>query len=69
MSSLLGSAVCNSESNAWRRRFFETEGITILTMLVSRYRIELKDEPEFAHETMEEKKARILTCRQGVTTT
>ncbi|KAJ3552928.1 hypothetical protein NM688_g3893 [Phlebia brevispora] len=51
------------------RRFFETEGIAILTMLISRYRVELKDEPEFAHETLAEKKARLMACKQGLTTT
>ena len=49
--------------------FFETEGIAILTMLVSRYRVELKDEPEFAHETFEQKKARLTECKQGLTMT
>ena len=38
-------------------------------MLVLRYRVELKDEPEFAHETVAEKKARIMRCRQSLTTT
>jgi hypothetical protein len=50
-------------------RFFETEGIAILTMLVSRYKIEVKDEPQFAHETFEEKKARVLATRAGLTLT
>lgn len=50
-------------------RFFETEGIAILTMLVSRYKIEVKDEPEFAGETFEERKARIMNAKQGVTLT
>ncbi|ESK89420.1 cytochrome p450 [Moniliophthora roreri MCA 2997] len=49
------------------RKFFETEGIVILTMLVSQYKIELKDEPEFANETLEEKKARIFASKPGVT--
>ncbi|KAJ3552189.1 hypothetical protein NM688_g4282 [Phlebia brevispora] len=51
------------------RRFFETEGIAILTMLVSRYRIEVKDEPQFAGETFEERKERIFRAHQGVTLT
>ncbi|KAF7793522.1 hypothetical protein EIP86_004636 [Pleurotus ostreatoroseus] len=51
------------------RRFFETEGIAILAMLISRYRVELKDEPEFAHETVAERRARIMRCRQSLTTT
>ena len=51
------------------RRFFETEGIAILTMLVSKYRVELKDEPEFAGETWAEKKERLMRCRPGLTMT
>lgn len=38
-------------------------------MLVSKFKIEVKDEPEFAAETFEEKKARILRGRQGLTLT
>ncbi|KAH9998648.1 cytochrome P450 [Russula vinacea] len=50
------------------RRFFETEGIAIVTMLVSRYKIEVKEEPEFAGETFEERYARITAFGQGLTT-
>jgi hypothetical protein len=49
-------------------RFFETEGIAIMTMLVSRYKIEVKEEPEFAGETFEERYARITAFDQGMTT-
>ncbi|RDB24803.1 hypothetical protein Hypma_007792 [Hypsizygus marmoreus] len=51
------------------RKFFETEGIAILTMLVSRYKIEIKEEPEFARETFEQKKSRVLNARAGLTVT
>ncbi|KAI0064392.1 cytochrome P450 [Artomyces pyxidatus] len=51
------------------RRFFETEGIAIMTMLVSQYRIEIKDEPQFAQETFEERKTRVLAHKPGLTTT
>jgi hypothetical protein len=50
-------------------RFFETEGIAIMTMLVSRYKIEVKDEPRFSGETFEERYARITAFEQGLTTT
>jgi hypothetical protein len=50
-------------------RFFETEGIAILTMLVSQYKISVKEEPQFAHETFEERKERILAYRLGITLT
>ncbi|KIP05981.1 hypothetical protein PHLGIDRAFT_107570 [Phlebiopsis gigantea 11061_1 CR5-6] len=52
-----------------RRWFFETEGIAIMTMLVSRYKIEVKEEAEFAGETFAERKERVLRSKRGVTTT
>jgi len=51
------------------RKFFETEGIAILTMLVSRYKIEVKEEPQFAGESFAERKARVLAVQPGITTT
>jgi hypothetical protein len=48
-------------------RFFETEGIAIMMMLVSRYKIEVKEEPEFSGETFEERYARITAFDQGLT--
>ncbi|KAI0279053.1 cytochrome P450 [Russula aff. rugulosa BPL654] len=51
------------------RRFFETEGIAIMTMLVSRYKIEVKEEPRFSGETFEERYARITALGLGLTTT
>ena len=52
-----------------RHRFFETEGIAILTMLVSRYKITVKEEPQFAGETFEQRKARIFRVTAGLTLT
>ena len=49
-------------------RFFETEGVAIMTMLVSKYKIGIKEEPEFAGETFEERYARITAFDQGLTT-
>jgi hypothetical protein len=40
-----------------------------MTILVSRYKIEVKEEPEFAGETFEERYARITAFNQGLTTT
>ncbi|KXN89025.1 Secologanin synthase [Leucoagaricus sp. SymC.cos] len=42
------------------RKFAETEAVVMLTMLVSRYKITVKDEPKFRNETFEQKKARVL---------
>jgi hypothetical protein len=50
-------------------RFFETEGMAIMTMLVSRYKIEVKEEPEFAGETFEDRYARVTALGRGLTTT
>lgn len=50
-------------------RFFETEGIAILTMIISRYKVEVKEEPEFASETFEQRKERIFKAKRGVTLT
>jgi hypothetical protein len=49
-------------------RFAETEGVAILTMLVSKYKIEIKEEPEFSGETFEERYARIMAFDQALTT-
>lgn len=40
-----------------------------MSMLVAKYKIEVKEEPEFAGETFEERYARITTFGQGLTTT
>jgi hypothetical protein len=40
-----------------------------MTMLVLRYKIEVKEEPEFSSETFEERYARITAFDQGLTTT
>ena len=50
-------------------RFFETEGIAVLTILVSQYKIAIKEEPQFAGETFEERKSRILSVYPGLTLT
>ena len=58
-----------AESSQICSSFFETEGIAVMTMLVSRYKIEIKEEPGFAGETFEERYARITAFDQGLTTT
>ena len=50
-------------------RFFETEAIAIMSMMVSRYKIEVKEEPKFSDETFEERYARITAFEQGLTIT
>ena len=51
------------------KRFFETEGIAILTMIISRYKITIKEEPQFIGETFEQRKNRVLNCRAEMTLT
>ncbi|KAI0261646.1 cytochrome P450 [Gloeopeniophorella convolvens] len=50
------------------RRFFETEGIAVLTMLVSKYRIEVTEEPRFVGETFDQRYERVMRSRPGLTT-
>jgi len=38
-------------------------------MLVSRYKITVKEEPQFAAETFEQRKARLLDCNTVITLT
>ena len=51
------------------RKFFETEGIAILTMLMSRYKVEVKEEEQFKGESVQERQARVMNCRAGLTMT
>ncbi|KAF9465029.1 cytochrome P450 [Collybia nuda] len=51
------------------RKFFETEGIAILTMLISRYKVEVKEEPQFSGETFQARRDRILSSKPGLTLT
>ncbi|KAF8161203.1 cytochrome P450 [Crassisporium funariophilum] len=51
------------------RKFFETEGIAILTILVSRFKISVKEEPQFSGETFDQRRSRVLACRAGLTVT
>lgn len=48
------------------RKFSETEGVAVLTMLISRYKITVSGKPG---ETFEEKKERVLKTTMGITLT
>lgn len=50
-------------------RFFETSGTVILVMLLSRYKIDVIEEPKFAGESFEQKRDRVLTSTAGLTQT
>ncbi|CDO70499.1 hypothetical protein BN946_scf184569.g42 [Trametes cinnabarina] len=49
------------------RGFSETESIAVLTLVVSRYRVEVRDEPQFAGESFAQRKARLLKSKLSVT--
>ncbi|OJT02987.1 Cytochrome P450 4X1 [Trametes pubescens] len=49
------------------RGFSETESIAALTVIISRYRVEVRDEPQFAGETFEQRKARLLRSKLSLT--
>ncbi|KAK0466861.1 cytochrome P450 [Desarmillaria tabescens] len=48
------------------RKCSETEGVAVLTILISRYKITIKEKPG---ETFEERKERVLKTRMGITLT
>jgi hypothetical protein len=50
-------------------RFSETESVVILTLLISQFRVKLPDEPQFAHETLEQKKERLFSSKVKITLT
>ncbi len=39
----------------------------MLTMIISRYKVEVRDEPQFAGETFEQRKARLLKSQHSLT--
>ncbi|KAI0819401.1 cytochrome P450 [Trametes gibbosa] len=49
------------------RGFSETESIAVLTLLIARYRVEVQDEPRFAGESFERRRARLLKSKLSVT--
>jgi len=51
------------------KRFFETESIAVITMMMLKYRVEVKEEPEFAGETFEQRFARVTASEQYLTNT
>ncbi|TFY53671.1 hypothetical protein EVJ58_g9325 [Rhodofomes roseus] len=49
------------------RRFSETEGVAILTYIIKHFRVEVLEEPQYAGETFEQRKRRLLRCRTALT--
>ncbi|KAG8828981.1 hypothetical protein FRC18_009661, partial [Serendipita sp. 400] len=50
-------------------RFAEVEAIIVLCKIVANYRIDILEEARFAGETFEQRKARVLSCTDLITTT
>lgn len=40
-----------------------------MSIIISRYKVTVKEEAEYAHETFEERKKRVLQSRAGITVT
>ncbi|KAH9947147.1 cytochrome P450 [Amylocystis lapponica] len=49
------------------RKFAETEGVAALSLLILHYRIDVKEDPQFASETFAQRKARLLNSRTSIT--
>jgi len=49
------------------RKFAETESVAVLSMFISRYKVSVKEEPEFASETLEERRARLTKSTATIT--
>jgi len=49
-------------------RFSEIEALTALALIVLHYRIEVLEEPQFVHETLEQRRERLLEARSGTLT-
>jgi hypothetical protein len=43
-------------------RFAELEAVAVITMLVARHKVTVKDEPQFAYGSLEQKRDRLLRC-------
>lgn len=66
MDRIFARVTCSYSRHA---RFFETSAAAILTMLLLHYKIELVEEPQYAHETPEERRERVLAASPGITIT
>ena len=50
-------------------RFAETEALAALAVLTTHYEGSVMHEPQFVHESFEQRKERVLRSRPGLTTT
>ena len=50
-----------------RCRFSELEALVALTMILQKYKVTVKQEPQYAGETLAQTHARIVDCEQYLT--
>jgi hypothetical protein len=50
-------------------RFFETEAIAILTVLLKEWKVSVKKDPQFANETVEQSRERYTRSKPFITLT
>jgi len=50
-------------------RFSETESVAVLVAILSRYQITVTEDEQFAEESMQERKERVLATASGITLT
>ncbi|TFK27616.1 cytochrome P450 [Coprinopsis marcescibilis] len=51
------------------RRFFETEAVAVMAMFISKYKVSIKEEPQFSSETFEQRYERIFASKEVLTLT
>ena len=49
------------------RGFSETESVAVLTLVLARYRVAVRDEPQFAGESAEARRTRLTRSKLSVT--
>ncbi|EPS98786.1 hypothetical protein FOMPIDRAFT_1037349 [Fomitopsis schrenkii] len=49
------------------RRFAEAQGVAILTYMIKHFRVEVLEEPQYAGETFDQRRKRLLRCRTALT--
>ena len=49
------------------RGFAETELVAVLSLVIAKYKVEVKEEPQYAGETFEQRKTRLLKSQHSLT--
>ncbi len=67
--SVISSMQLQLNSHPSSSRFAETEVTVVLTLMILRYKVTVKEEAQFAEETFEQRKERILRTKNILTLT